>query len=273
MKIILFKGGLGNQMFQYVFYNFMKSNNNEKIYGYYGKKYLNDHNGLELNNVFESIELPKDNYISNIVVLIYKIKNVVLRLNQSIGYLNGNNINKKKQLVYDGYWQNLDFFKENTISLFKFHLEIIESEKNQLLLKQISIYISISVHIRRGDYLKAIDIYGNICNNEYYYTAIDKFKNINNKLFIFFSDDIDWARSEFSYLTNSVFVDWNKGSNSYIDMYLMSKCKHNIIANSTFSWWGAYLNSNPDKKVIAPKKWFNSMLEDPNIIPTDWIRV
>lgn len=273
MKIILFKGGLGNQMFQFVFYNYIKNGNKENIYGYYGKKYLNNHNGFEIDKVFENINLPKESILSNIIVNIYRIKNVILRLNKSIGYINGNNLRTKNTLVYDGYWQNLIFFNNDTISLFKY-VEIETNDvNNSSLLKLIKDTQSISIHIRRGDYLNFSDIYGNICDKNYYNKAIERFKEFKDVIYIFFSDDVNWVKGEFSHISNSIFVDWNTGSNSYIDMYLMSNCKHNIIANSSFSWWGAYLNNNPDKIVIAPKKWFKSKLEDPNIFPPDWIRI
>ena len=86
-----------------------------------------------------------------------------------------------------------------------------------------------------------------------------------------FSDDMDWVKNNIS-ISNALYIDWNKSENSWQDMYLMSQCKHNIIANSTFSWWGAWLNQNPNKLIIAPKKFLNT-IETPDLIPSDWIKL
>lgn len=117
---------------------------------------------------------------------------------------------------------------------------------------------SVSVHIRRGDYLlrKHSKIHG-LCSLEYYLQAIQFIKSKSkDPVFYFFSDDIPWARENFCNPSYK-FVDCNSGSNSCLDLYLMSQCKHNIIANSTFSWWGAWLNRNKEKIVVAPSVWFN----------------
>ena len=87
-----------------------------------------------------------------------------------------------------------------------------------------------------------------------------------------FSDDIEWVKSNLHY-ADMTFVDWNTGEDSWQDMYIMSQCKYNIIANSTFSWWGAWLNNTPDKIVIAPKQWMKEETKRSDIIPETWIRL
>ncbi len=132
---------------------------------------------------------------------------------------------------------------------------------------------SVSIHIRRGDYLKYPNIYPELWRI-YYKTAIDIIKHkVKSPLFFVFSDDIDYVRKHFSWLWDAIFVDHNNGNNSWEDMLLMSSCKHNITAHSTFSWWWAYLNKNPKKIVITPKKWFKdySIYANNNIIPDDWL--
>jgi hypothetical protein len=101
---------------------------------------------------------------------------------------------------------------------------------------------------------------------------IDKLKSPH---FFVFSDDIDWVEQQLSGLVpNITFVKGNSDSKNWIDMMLMSNCKHHIIANSTYSWWGAWLNQNSNKIVIAPKKWFNDPLIDTkNLVPESWIRI
>ena len=97
---------------------------------------------------------------------------------------------------------------------------------------------------------------------------------MKNPYFFIFSNDIEWCQENIK-LENSYYVDWNTGENSYKDMQLMSLCKHNIIPNSTFSWWGAWLNKNPNKIVIAPEKWFNecSNINDLGIVPEKWVKI
>jgi len=111
---------------------------------------------------------------------------------------------------------------------------------------------------------------------DYYQRAVYFLRNkalIDGGIAYVFSDDPDWVRNNLKIDTEIVFVDWNRGTESWQDMYLMSLCKHNIIANSTFSWWGAWLNQNPDKVVIAPRKWMTYDEGGIDIIPEDWIRL
>ena len=120
--------------------------------------------------------------------------------------------------------------------------------------------------MRRGDYLKLSEFHA-VLGKEYYDKAMSKYHGAK---FVFFSDDIEWCKKNFSSIENTHFVE---GETDVVDLYFMSIMKHNIIANSTFSWWGAWLNKNPDKIVIAPHKWYgpkNSHLEDNDIIPEHW---
>jgi hypothetical protein len=123
---------------------------------------------------------------------------------------------------------------------------------------------SISIHVRRGDYLNH-ESYKNICGLNYYCSAIRYIKTlIMDPFFIVFSDDILWCKENLNNIlsdTSVIYVDWNTGKESYKDMQLISNCKHNIIANSSFSWWGAWLNTFPNKIIIAPKKWLNTNIE------------
>ena len=117
---------------------------------------------------------------------------------------------------------------------------------------------SVAVHIRRGDYLKLQNIYGNICTEEYYRNAITKmYQMIENPVFFFFSDDMEWAKQTFTFDKNFVFADGRGVWQDYHDMHLMSECKNMIMANSSFSWWAAFLNANVDKQIICPARWIN----------------
>lgn len=267
MKIIIFKGGLGNQMFQYVFYHFLKKRGVENIAGYYGKKELGEHHGLQLTSVFHDIKLPSATLFSQLLIIWRKIIRKVNKKNLVIP----RDIYSPERVVYDGYWHDEAFFDDQTPNLFKFNVEL--DSINTENLKTIVSNKSISVHIRRGDYLKFADIYGEICSLEYYNDAIAFFnENYKDNLFVFFSDDMNWVKENFKSL-NAIYIENNNNDKSYLDMYLMSNCKHNIIANSTFSWWAAYLNKNIDKKVIMPSKWYNTEINTFNLYPSNWLKL
>lgn len=163
-----------------------------------------------------------------------------------------NKIPYKPNIILNGYFQSEKYFDNNRedvlaqISLKdKYYKALIN--KYEELLKN---YTTISIHIRRTDYLALSDHYINL-NIDYYKAAIGKFKLKNTK-FLIFSDDINWCKTrfigdKFVYIENNLDIE---------DLFLMSLCNHNIIANSSFSWWGSYLNKFKDKKVIAPSKWF-----------------
>ena len=120
---------------------------------------------------------------------------------------------------------------------------------------------SVSIHVRRGDYLSETNqkIYGRICTLDYYKKAIRYFEEkYEDVTFFVFSNDLEWAKENLE-MKKSCFVDCNTEETAIYDMYLMSECRDNIIANSSFSWWGAWMNSHEEKEVIAPSKWLNTV--------------
>ncbi len=152
------------------------------------------------------------------------------------------------------------------------------SDKNLETAIKIKNTSSVSIHIRRGDYISnknSANTYTQL-STQYYEKAIDRIcKEVENPTFFVFSDEPEEARKIIS-SAQAVYIDWNKGRDNYIDMQLMSLCKHNIIANSSFSWWGAWLNNNEEKTVIAPEKWFKDEHENDktnDLIPEKWIRI
>jgi hypothetical protein len=137
---------------------------------------------------------------------------------------------------------------------------------------------SISVHIRRGDYVTdpTINKVHGTCSVPYYKIAINRFKTLfENPRFFIFSDDLKWVEDNLCIENFSTFISHNGYIKDYEDLRLMSLCKHHIIANSSFSWWGAWLCENSNKIVLAPKKWFNNELNEftYDLIPTSWIRI
>jgi hypothetical protein len=176
-------------------------------------------------------------------------------------------IEYKKNTILTGYYQSEKYFKhreEEVKKLFECPEEISASiqERFSNILKKDN---TCSVHIRRGDYLKYKDYHNNLTEN-YYNTCFDIKKGSH---FVFFSDDIEWCKKRFTGL-DATFLNTES---DVIDFYLMSLMKDNIIANSSFSWWGAWLNNNKDKHVIAPKKWFGDKLtyiKTEDITPNSW---
>lgn len=133
---------------------------------------------------------------------------------------------------------------------------------------------AVSIHVRRGDYLepKYWKTTGCVCQLPYYLNAIAEMnKRISQPSYYVFSDDIAWVKENLP-LPKAFFIDWNKGTESWQDMMLMSRCRHHIICNSTFSWWGAWLNPRENKTVIMPERWFRHC-ETPDICPDKWIKV
>ena len=165
-----------------------------------------------------------------------------------------------------GYFQSPKYFnhiKESIVKLFS----PPEETNSYIAAKYGNLDNFVSLHIRRGDYTKLSEHHHNL-DIKYYLNAIDYFQGHN---FMIFSDDIEWCKEHFNFSPDSIFVE---GEEDFVDLHIMSKCKHNVIANSTFSWWAAYLNTNPDKTVIYPDKWFgpkNSQFSTRDLFPNDWV--
>lgn len=174
-----------------------------------------------------------------------------------------------------GYWQSEKYFRaaeEAIRSDFAFVLP--PNQRNGELADRIRQSSAVSLHVRRGDYAqdaKTKAVYG-LCSLEYYRAAIRHIaERVDNPSFFIFSDDPLWVRNNLEIGFPCHFVDCNQGLESYNDMRLMSLCRHHIIANSSFSWWGAWLNASPGKIVIAPKKWFVNSNNVADLFPQDWV--
>lgn len=263
MKIIHFNSGLGNQIFQYMFYQYLKSRT-RRLNGYYNPKWLQQHNGLEVDKVLD-VKLPKATVFSNTIAFLCRSIHL---LDKKGIFFSSDNCYSPSAIYYSGYWQDLRFYRDLPKPKFRnFKLNENNTWAKNLMLKT----NSISIHIRRGDYLEeqTAKLMGNICTLEYYQKAIQKVKDcISDPVFFVFSDDSQWARNNIKE-NNLYFIDWNQGKDSFFDMYLMSICKGHIIANSSFSYWGAYLS---DKNILTiyPSKWYNGR-PSPPIAPKEWI--
>ena len=178
-------------------------------------------------------------------------------------------------IYLDGYWQSEKYFKDIRTDILNIY-KIPDSfyRENEDLLTEIEQTNSVSLHVRRGDYLSDQNkkIYGGICTRYYYESALEivrqKLKDI--KIYIF-TDDPQWVKTNFAD-KDAVVVEVNIKKNNAFDLFLMSKCKANIIANSSFSWWGAWLNQNTDKIVVSPGKWFNNH-DIADVVCEEWLTV
>jgi hypothetical protein len=177
-----------------------------------------------------------------------------------------------------GYWQSPKYFvsiEEQIRS--ELHVQDPPAGLNLELGRRIAEGLAVSVHVRRGDYASSpsTNLYHGTCNPEYYFAAEAHLRSRLGELALYvFSDDPDWAQANLRFQSATVLVRHNGPERDYEDLRLMSLCKHHIIANSTFSWWGAWLCGNPGKIVIAPQNWFREpALSTRDLIPDSWIRM
>lgn len=187
-------------------------------------------------------------------------------------------LNLPNNIYLEGYFQSEKYFVAIKEQIKKdFAVKIKPSQTNVFIIDKINSLNSVSLHIRRGVYATVPEVnkaHG-LSPLDYYYQAITYIQNhvINPHIFVF-SDDINWAKENLKLENDHVFVDQNTDKTDYEDIRMMSLCKHNILANSTFSWWAAWLNPNPDKIVIAPEKWYNDTTRNTqDLIPEGWVRL
>lgn len=288
MKIVNILGGLGNQMFQYAFALALKAEfpdeaiklNTQCFRGY------PLHNGLEIDSLFPvDFEFARFQDLCKVSYpwvhyKFWQIGRKILPKRDSMawdyefkGKFDYQMISKKK--YFDGYWQAPKFFEKHRNSILKvIKFPTIKDEKNSEAISFIKKEKTAFIHIRRGDYVNHPK-YGGICTEDYYKNAIHKIRwEYGYSRFLIFSNDQDWCKKNLAeYLENAEvrYVDWNKGKSSYVDMQLMSLCDGGIIANSSFSWWGAWLG--PQKLILAPEKWCNVPGHRDDTIPNGWIRI
>jgi hypothetical protein len=176
-----------------------------------------------------------------------------------------------------GYWQSQKYFKViEPILREELTLLTPPSGLNLGLAEQIRSCTAISLHVRRGDYVtnSATNQTHGTLSVEYYKTAADVIlRFIPDATFFIFSDDIPWVKENLNMKSSTIFVNHNTEKTDYEDLRLMSLCQHHIIANSSFSWWGAWLNPKREKMIVAPKKWYSINVDTKDLIPEDWMLV
>jgi len=176
-----------------------------------------------------------------------------------------------------GYWQSERYFQDiSDIIRADFTFKLPFNTENIELAEQISQVNAVSLHIRRGDYVQnpITNAVHGLCSLDYYQAAIQALaKSVEQPHFFVFSDDIEWVKANLVLAFPCQYINHNQGTESYNDMRLMSLCQHHIIANSSFSWWGAWLNPSPNKIVIAPKRWFADDKNVSDLLPETWIKL
>ncbi len=275
MWIVCFSGGLGNQMFQYAFYkalmhHYPSMEIQADIFNVLGPE---QHNGYELEKIFgiqmrrcsKNVALARADYCIRYAMK-YKVYGFAYRIRKK---LLGNKktsviqntatsympeifvLNQRMRYIFMGNWINEKYFWDISNELKKeFKFPAFADKKNVEYEKMMERTQSVSIHVRRTDYL---DFDFCILDLDYYMRAIEEIeKRVDHPVYFIFSDDTEYVKKKFASLKNKVYIEGNQGENSYKDMQLMSCCKHNILANSTFSYWGAFLNANSDKVVIEP---------------------
>lgn len=278
MRLIKMTGGLGNQMFIYAFYLKMKKLFPHTKIDLSDMMHYHVHHGYEMNRVFA---LPHTEFCINRTLkklMEFLLCKVVYERKQKNGSMEAFEKKYAWPLIYfKGFYQSERFFadiEDDVRKIFCFNMELINSRSREMMKIIDADEHAVSIHIRRGDYLlpKFWANAGCVCQLPYYKNAITELKkHESTPSFYVFSDDIEWVKQNLS-LPNAHYIDWNQGNDSWQDMMLMSHCRNHIICNSTFSWWGAWLNPRKNKTVIVPSHWFMKE-ETPYIYPVSWIKV
>lgn len=272
MGIVKLQGGLGNQMFQYTFMLYLRKRqgNQLKLYFYgspdkqlltcFPKTYRN----LLPDELKRSISHINPNQAEKVT-------------EENISCLQQIKETTKAVTLYAGYWQCAGYaeaVKDELLEIFQWQEKQL-CEKYRQLKEEMRMSCSVSIHIRRGDYLsdRNKEVYGTVCTMDYYRSAIQRMKRqlAQKPTFFLFTDDPEWAKVHFRY-KDCILVGKPEEADDWQDMCLMASCRHHIVANSSFSWWGAWLGENKNKQVIAPEWWYCGM-PTPDLLPDTWIRI
>ena len=291
MIIVKLQGGLGNQLFQWAF-GLSRSIKSDVPLKFDVSSYKNDQlRKLEIQSIISDVKIASEHDISqvkgekNLVsILLRKIKTGLLpyykrRIICEPNFTFDENISKGNftDNYFDGYWPNEKYFSSNReLILNKINFGLNKSKEFSTYKALISKKeYSVSIHVRRGDFVNnpvTLEVHG-ICDIEYYQRSVKLMENeFDSCHFFVFSNGMDWCKANFKFIKNVTFVD--QTTSVFEDLELMSLAKGQIIANSSLSWWSAWLNNNPYKKIIAPVKWLKKhKFDSDQIVPTDWIRL
>lgn len=278
--------GMGNQMFMYAFGRALEEETGKKVcydvsWFRNQKKYREKHEVFDAFSNFNIANAKKISYrpdiyynklAKKILILFYHKLKMKLGAPCDRSLMFSVKRHSRNILTLHNYPFNLYYFNKYNKEVFNdFTLKTPLDEKNKKMLEEIKKHKnSVSIHIRRGDYLKTGSV-SRICTiDNYYNKALKIFEKMDDVHYFIFSNDIEWTKKNLKTGKPTTYVDINDEQHGYLDLELMKNCKHNIIANSTFSWWGAYLNQNPDKIVGAPQTYWEGPYGLPIQYPDDW---
>jgi hypothetical protein len=282
MKVVQIAYGLGNQLFQYAFARSLSEKTNNTVLldtSWYllhpNRRYL-----LDKYNIVDFAKLPiykavnflgplelvnrfvwkKSKYSQNTVN-----RRIYIEPKDSWGAYD-ESVFAKSADYFEGLWQTEGYFSD--ISAKIGNELTLKQEPQHPLIQRAAETDSVSIHFRRTDYASQSHL--SILPERYYAVAQEKISElIEHPVYFVFSDDIAWVKRHFSWGDNTVFAS-GEGLKDYEELFLMSKCRHHIIANSSYSWWGAWLGEYTDTIVISPNKWFNRTTRPKDLLPTRW---
>ncbi len=290
MILVQLNGGLGNQLFQYALGRRIAIDRNAALrfetsaFDSQRREYKLHHfnvkgspaSGKEVKHFLKWEQNPR-------LTAIYRLYNAnkpyyrkLIVDEQSVPF-NENILRVPKNVFLRGYWQSEKYFSSiSNVLREDLVAKAPLADRNLEMAEKIKSCFAVSLHIRRGDYVTDMptnQTHG-ILSLEYYQAAISFILHcFPVATFFIFSDDVAWAKENLQIAAPHFFVDHNTGKTDYEDLRLVSFCKHHIIANSSFSWWGAWLCQNPAKKVVAPKQWYKIEIDTRDLLPEEWIKL
>ncbi|TAN58437.1 alpha-1,2-fucosyltransferase [Patescibacteria group bacterium] len=293
MIIVKIVGGLGNQMFQYAmgrrlseqYHTNLKLDISDYTERYKLRQYSLSHLNInariastkeihshkkERYGIFQFMHRLLPNLISS-----YSFQRYITEKDFSF---DSSMLSLEDNIYLDGYWQSEKYFFDiQNIIRREFTIKTSPDSENMSMMERIGAINAVAIHIRRGDYVtnSLTNAVHGTAPLEYYNQAANyMLRAVRNPTFVVFSDDPEWAKKNMKIPAPIIYIDHNRSNKDYEDLRLMSSCKHHIIANSSFSWWAAWLNSNPQKVVIAPKRWFaDSTKNTKDLLPESWIKM
>lgn len=291
MVIIRIKGGLGNQLFQYAAGYALAKRLNQALYidnSFFPNQTLRGYklNSLQIDNkeTIDSdptirVRLLKNKYINKALRQIHITctpcgKGIIYLLETKPGIVDAFFKDFSKNVYIDGYYQSEVYFREYRTDIVKQFTPAYESENEYMkVLEQVKNCCSVAVHVRRGDFIKAQNDSNPrhyLLGKFYYQNALNYItERVKSPVFFWFSDDIEWVKQNFGIQSNFRFISLKTKHADIDEMMLMKNCRHIISANSTFSWWAAWLNENGDAIRLVPEKAYGI----PQMIPNHWIKI
>lgn len=278
MILVKLKGGLGNQMFQYAFGKYLSLKNRTSLVldtSYFDMNFQGNVTprkyGLDYFNISEGSEYRKS--LKNHLAEVFGKKHI-FRESSISEYKPELTATRSRNVELEGYWQSEKYFLPiREVLCHEFTLSGANSRAYHHFLNEINSSQSVSIHVRRGDYVNNEKVKAThyVCTPGYFEKAIDHLlTRLDDTRFFVFSDDMVWCKSnlpaglQMSYVTDTL---------AHEDIHLMSRCMHNIISNSSFSWWGAWLNQSENKMIVAPQRWKVNPEGTRDVVPERWIKI